>query len=152
MTSMRRSLPALDRVYSMLRQKIYNLHKPRMLDYKKRLSELNDKRAKEIIADIEQYAVRKYPELRIPLKCERAHSSVNSDSIQVGLYFDGDDSALALTLKGFVSQEEQSEADDFRILERWKMNAMMAMAAGEGFPPVGIAGLDEISSEEKYYG
>jgi hypothetical protein len=148
----RRSLPALDRLESAIRSKITNLHEPKKKELRTQISEINGKRAKEIIADIERYAAEKYPELSIPLKCERAHSTVNSDNIQVGFNFLGSKDPLASQLKLFLVQEEGSHSDDLRILERWKMGCLQAMAAGEGFPPIGIAGLEDVSSEQKYYG
>jgi hypothetical protein len=151
MTSMRRSLPALDRVVQMYKNKLYNLHKPKMIELNKQLAELNDKRAKEIVADIEKYAADKFPELRIPLKCERAHSTIGSDSIQVGLYFEGVDSPEAKMIKVKLLAAKEQEDENNRILERWKMSCMLSMAAGEGFPPLGIAGIEDLNSDQNYY-
>lgn len=149
--SMRRSLPALDRVVSMYKSKLYNLHKPKTIELNKQLAELNDARAKEIVADIEKYAAEKYPELRIPLKCERAHSTVASDNIQVGLYYSGVDSTQARMIKVKLESAKESEEEDNRILERWKMACMLSMAEGEGFPALGIAGIEDLNSDQNYY-
>jgi len=152
MSTMRRSLPALDRLEYAIKTKIINLHAPKCKDLEQQIREIDDKRAKEIVADIERYAAEKYPELKIPLKCERAHSTVNADNIQVGFHFSGANDPLASQLKVFLVQERESQAEDNRLLERWKMACLTAMAAGEGFPPIGIAGLEDVSTEIKYYG
>ena len=152
MSTMRRSLPALDRLEYAIKAKIVNLHAPKCKELERQIREIDDRRAKEIVADVEFYAASKYPELKIPLKCERAHSTVNADSIQVGFHFLGADDPLASQLKVFLVQEREAQEEDNKQLERWKMGCLTAMAAGEGFPPVGIAGIEDVSTEQKYYG
>lgn len=152
MSTMRRSLPALDRLEYAIRSKITNLHMPKQKELQVQIDEINQKRAKEIIADVEQYALSKYPELRRPLKCERPHSTSSNDNIQVGFWFDGANEPIANQLKVFLVQERDSMEEDMKQLERWKMACLQSMAAGMDFPPIGIAGIDDVSSENRYYG
>lgn len=152
MSTLRRSLPALDRLEYAIKMKIINLHAPKQKELERQIREIDDKRAKEIIADVEFYAVSKYPELKIPLKCERQHSTSNADSIQVGFHFLGADEPLSSQLKVFLVQEKEQQEEDSKQLERWKMQCLQAMAAGEGFPPIGITGIEDVSTEQKYYG
>ena len=152
MSTMRRSLPALDRLYYALDNKIKNLHKPKIAKLNNEISDLDAVRAKEIIADIEGYAFGKYPELRHVLNVSRIIPRCITSKITLGFWFDGVRSPLADQLKLFVVQEKEAETEDLKQLERWKMQCLQAMAAGEGFPPIGISGIEDVSSENQYYG
>jgi hypothetical protein len=148
--TMRRSLPALDRLYYEMKTRVSNLHYPEIKRIKAEIAELDERRAKEIIADVEAYAFGKYPELRKVLKCESGNSQLYNGQVKLGFWFDGERSPLASQLRLFIVQEEESLAEDEKVLDRWKMGCLKSMAAGMDFPEIGISGIDDVSGEPKY--
>jgi len=142
MSTHRRSLPALDRLKYSLRSKIEKAHSPAISQLGIDIGKINEARAKEIIEDVEGYALKKYPELRKLLKCENGHSVKNYSNIQVGLGFESTHSKEIVALKNKLKKEEDEMNAHINALDQWETRCLMSMAAGEGFPEFDMKGID----------
>jgi hypothetical protein len=142
--SQRRSIPALNLLKQQHERKIENYHKPRQRYIVDSVNEICNKQAKEIIKDIEDYATRKYPSLKLLLKCESGHSQFNNNIIEVGFKF----YAIGVEKqRASMEKLKLEESKDRKDLEEWYTRFLSSMAGGEELPEFGPDHLKDVSSE-----
>lgn len=140
----RRSLPALNLLKVQHKNKIDNFYQPMKKKVVERARAKKNEEMKLIIKDIENYALKKFPNLSLYLKCESGHSTPdNRGGISVGFKVEtSSDAAERVELRTI----EISEADDLKALETWYTNFLTACAGGDDLPLFERAHLDSVSS------
>lgn len=143
MASQRRSIPALNLLKAQHKARIENYHKPMQVKVVREAKEIRHKMAKAIIDDIESYAITRYPELRLLLKCESGHSTDNGGIISIGLKFEP-----KLTVqRDMLAKFKMAEAADLAALEDWYTEFLQSSAGGSDTPVFNLPHLVGVSAE-----